>query len=111
VVVEWTYNDGGKTLGHVSNLELGGGKTSAPHHALTHRDYTAIRNINDEEKLLKDSLIMVGEHLAYGTFQNIGTDAETTDALVKRIEDRMVENRINLAYTRIPRTYDIFENL
>ncbi len=107
MVVEWLSNDGKNTLGHVSVLELEGNKTTGPHHALTNRDYQAIRNINDEEHLLTNSLTAAGEALSYATFQNIGTDANVTDALTKRIENRIVSNTINLAYTRIPSSYDI----
>ena len=102
MTAEWICNDDTNTLAHVSKIELGNKKAIFPQHALTHSDYNVFSELNQEDKISKDAIIIVGESLNPNTLMGIGHEAQVTNALFSRLKEKMVNGRINLVYPRIP---------
>jgi hypothetical protein len=50
----------------------------------------------------KNALVVVGESLTRQTVGGLGKSAETTDALISRLKSKVVPDRINLVYPRVP---------
>jgi len=102
MTTEWICNDDTDTLAHVSKIELGNKKAIFPQHALTHSDYNVFSESNQEDRISKDVMIIVGESLNQSTFQGVGHEATSTNALFSRLKERMISGKINLVYPRIP---------
>lgn len=105
MVVEWLYNEELNTLGHVSKLKLDGRNSISPQHALTIQDMDAFTTAN--VKTTSDNICISGESIDYSTFQGLGKQATVTDALTKRLQHKIIPNRINFVYGRIPSDYNV----
>ena len=103
MTVEWLYNEEYDTIGHVSKLNLNGIKSISPHHAQTINDLEAIKSLGIRKNF--DSIAVAGESLNYATFQGVGTKTSITDALIKRLQFKIIPNKINFVYCRIPSMY------
>lgn len=104
MTVEWSFSDKNDTLAHTGTMELGGKKANLLQHALTHNDYSAISQLEDD--VPAGIMVISSENLNYQTFSGIGTKATVTDALFARLKAKMVKDRLNLAYTRISNSYE-----
>lgn len=103
MVVEWLYNEESNTLGHVAQLKLDGFNTISPQHAQTIQDVEAFKTAG--EKAIVDSIVISGESINYSTFQGLGKQATVTDSLTKRLQNKIISNKINFVYGRIPSGY------
>lgn len=106
MTVIWTSEDKFDTLGHVSELTVDGMKITGPHHAMTSRDEDIFKRYKSPS-LPKNGFAIAGEFLVKSTLENVGHAAGATDALLERLKAKMLGNRPNLLYTRIPATYDV----
>jgi hypothetical protein len=109
MTVEWLYNEEVNTLGHVAKLKLEGHTAISPQHALTVQDIDAF-TIADE-KITSDNIVISGESINYSTFQGLGKQATVTDALIKRLQNKIIPNRINFVYGRIPSGYKVNDSI
>lgn len=111
MVVEWLYNDGMDTLGHVGKLELDGIKSLSPQHALTKKDVDVVESISKPVPILKDNIAVAGEMLSLSALEGVGRDANITDSLTKRLTSKLVPGRINLVYPRISSAYNLNDTI
>ena len=102
MTTEWLYSDNTDTLAHVSKIELNNRKAVFPQHALTHNDYDVFAELNQEDKIQKDGMIIVGEPLNQSTLDGVGHEATVTDALFSRLKGKLIQGKLNLVYPRIP---------
>ena len=104
MTTEWIYSDETNTLAHVSQIEMDNKKAVFPQHALTHSDYNIFSELDQIEKISKDSLMVIGEPLSPNTFTEVGHISQTTESLFLRLKRKMIGGRINWVYPRIPNT-------
>lgn len=103
MTTEWLYSDNtDQTLAHVSKIELNNKKAVFPQHALTHSDYDVFTELNQEDKIQKDGMIIVGEPLNQNTLDGVGHEAMVTNALFSRLKGKLIRGKLNLVYPRIP---------
>ena len=104
--IEWIAQDS-DTLAHTSALKMDGKKiisplqaASSPHHSLTRKEFE--RQMSGGTSY--SPLIIAGENLKYATLVGVGHNKSTTDQLTQRLKDKMIADKINLVYPRIPLT-------
>lgn len=105
MVVEWLYNEESNTLGHVSQLKLDRFKAISPQRAQTIQDVEALKTVG--EKIPRDNIVIAGESINYATFQGLGKQATVMNSLIKRLQNKIISNRINFVYGRIPSSYKV----
>jgi hypothetical protein len=106
--IEWGAHDQ-ETLAHTSVLRVGGREVlsplqaaASPHHSLTRGEFEKqLRGVGEPYS----SLIIAGETLKMATLANVGYDKSITDDLLSRLKEKMVSDRINLVFPRIPYTF------
>lgn len=108
VSIEWIAQDQ-ETLAHTSVLRVDGREvqsplqaTTSPHHSLTRGEFEKkLRGIRESYS----PLIIAGETLKMMTLEKVGYDTSITDDLLRRLKEKMISNRINLVFPRIPYAY------
>jgi len=105
--LEWIAEDSGKTLAHAAKLSLNGITSISPLHALTSKDLQIASKTGVLKSLNDTNIIVSGESLAYNTFNGAGTNRSITDALFSRLKGKMVPDKINLLFTRIPKAHNV----
>ncbi len=109
--LEWIAEDYTDTLGHATKLKLDGITTVSPQHSHTSRDLEIASRVGKSVGFPKDRIVVVGESLAHQTFSGVGHRNSITESLTRRLESKKVEGRINLVYTRIPKSYTVGDNI
>lgn len=105
--VEWLAQDP-ETLAHTARLKISGKSTvapqaaevSSPHHA------TVAADEDGKTRQFASTIVIAGEALSKQTLDNIGYSKGATDALIYRLKTKMIPNRINLVYPRIPSGFE-----
>ncbi len=105
--LEWIAEDMKNTLGHVSKMTIDGKTVLSPHHAMTSKDYEIVNQVKRTNELKDSNLVVNGEILGYSTFKGVGVDSKTTDDLFKRLSGKVVKDKPNIVYTRIPESHTI----
>jgi len=106
--IEWATHDQ-ETLAHTSVLKVGGREilsplqaAESPHHSLTRGELEKQLRLTREPY---SPLIIAGETLKMATLENVGYDKNITDDLLRRLKEKMVQDRINIVFPRIPYSY------
>ena len=74
----------------------------APHVASPQRAATSTEQDAFGFEVPKNALVLVGESLTRQTIEGLGKSAGSTDALIGRLKAKVVPDRINIVYPRIP---------
>lgn len=106
--VEWLAQDP-ETLAHTARLKISGKSTITPQAAVVNSPHHATVASDEDGKLSQfvSTLVVAGEALSKQTLDNIGYSKEATDSLIYRLKSKMIPNRINLVYPRIPTGFEV----
>jgi len=103
--IEWIAQDP-DSLAHITNIKVGGHiakspfqAASSPHRSVTRRGLQIQRKISEEPY---SPIIIAGETLKLPTLRGVGYDKNVTDDLLNRIKSKMVSEKINITFPRIP---------
>ena len=101
--IEWLAQDL-QTLAHTSKVRIGGKSAVTPHAAQIASPHRATTS-SEASHAPKSALVVAGEPLGKQTLESVGHSKSATDALMARLKAKMIPDRINLVYTRIPSGY------